>query len=283
MMIFGIWSGYRLGLETATSDTQRRFIKSFYRRLWLGVAAFTVAFCLLLAFGRSLQHTNPPLLVALVLSLIGSYLLFTLLTAIWSQKNRRKIREQAATAVPALPTEEYRSRHTFLGVPILHMRRHGGLDDPPAFGWIACGDNARALFFAFGGSATAPIAIGGRAIGLFAWGGLAIGPLSMGGISLGLFSLGGIALGYQTFGGCSIAWDCAAGAIAIARNYADGIIVAAAHANDALSDHFFHNSWFFHAGNLFSDYSLYFNALWALPLFLWWRSVKNKSAQTSAV
>ena len=266
MMIFGIWSGYRLSLETAKSDAQRRFIKSFYRIHCFGIAGFTVAFCLLLVYGKNLQHTNPPLLVTLVLSLIGSYLLFILLTVLWAQKNpAAKSATQAATDFRPLPTEEYRSSRTFLGVPLLHMRRHGGVNDPPAFAWFAFGDNARALLFAFGGTATAPIAIGGRAFGLFAWGGLAIGPFSMGGISLGIFSLGGIALGYQTFGGCSIAWDCAAGAVAIARNNADGIIVAAAHANDALSTHFFHSNWFFHAGNVFSDYTLYFNALWALP------------------
>ena len=278
MMIFGIWSGYRLGLETAKSDAQRRFIKTFYRLHCFGVAAFTVAFCLLLASGKNLQHTNPPLLVTFVLSLVFSFLLFITITMAWAKNTQRKLRDEAdaATDLRPLPTEEYRSPHTFLGVPLLHMRRHGGVNDPPAFAWFAFGDNARALLFAFGGTATAPIAIGGRAIGLFAWGGLAIGPLSMGGISLGLFSLGGVALGYQTFGGCSIAWKCAAGAIAVAHDYADGIIAAAAHANDALSDAFFHNNWFFHAGNVFSDYSLYFNALWALPLFLWWRSVRNK-------
>ncbi|MGN6369320.1 MAG: hypothetical protein ACTHN5_13755 [Phycisphaerae bacterium] len=278
-MIFGIWSGYRLGLETAQSHAERRFITSFYRRLWIGIATFTLFFCLLLAFGPSLRHANPPLLVALVLALIGGYLLFTLFLALWSRRNRRAIRDLADPATHPRPTEEYRSPRTFLGVPLLHMRRHGGLDDPPALAWISCGDNARGLLFAFGGTAIAPIAIGGQAIGLFAWGGLAIAPFSMGGISLGLFSLGGIALGYQSFGGCALAWKFAAGAVALAHDFADGFLAIAPHANDPLSSHFLNASWFFHAGNTFADYSLWFNALWALPLFLWWRTVKKRKHQ----
>jgi hypothetical protein len=163
------------------------------------------------------------------------------------------------------------------------MRRHGSINDLPVLAWVSFGDNTRALLFAFGGNAIAPIAVGGSAIGIFSWGALSIGIFSMGGFSIGLFSLGGLAIGYQSFGGCAVAWKFAAGAIAVAHDFADGVVAAAAHANDHLSRHFLDTSWFFHAGNTFSNYSLWFNALWAVPLFLWWRSVKKRKRQNSSV
>ena len=281
MMIFGIWAGYRLSVETAKSTAEQGVIKAFYRRLVFCIAAFGLCFALLCAFGHQLQHRNPALLNAAVISIVLAYAGATVALSLWARKQRRHLRNLSPDAYRALPTEEYRSPRKFLGVPLLHMKRHGGLNDPPALAWIAIGDNTRGLLFAFGGNAIAPIAVGGSAFGIFSWGGLSIGLFSMGGFSLGLFSLGGLAVGWQSFGGLAVGWKLAVGAVAVAHDFADGIIANAAHFNDHLSSDFLNASTFFHAGQIFSDHTLLFNALWVLPLLLWWRAVRKKNRQSN--
>lgn len=92
---------------------------------------------------------------------------------------------------------EYRSRSSFLGLPLIHIAR--GFDPLTgrwriAKGWIAIGDRA------IGG-----LAIGGWAIGAIALGGLAVGGVSVGGLALGLLGgLGGLATGVIAAGGIAI-------------------------------------------------------------------------------
>src|SRR5206468_12231690 len=136
---------------------------------------------------------------------------------IWTLRSRRKLLaettfEKAASA-SVKPAWEYRSKLQLLGWPLLHIRIGGGLavQHKPVKAWIAAGDCAIGLLFAFGGMAVAPLSVGGCAIGLIPFGGMAVGPLALGGISLGLWSFGGLAIGWQSYGGCAIAWNAALG------------------------------------------------------------------------
>ncbi len=64
---------------------------------------------------------------------------------------------------------EYKSRLKLLGVPLVHVRFSSPDEgDRPVFGWLAGGDRAYGLLFAWGGYAVAPFSIGAIAIGLFA-------------------------------------------------------------------------------------------------------------------
>ena len=113
-----------------------------------------------------------------------------------------------------LPTE-YRSRRSFLGLPLVHV--HGGRRLPGApmrvaKGWIAMGDIAVGVF-ASGGLSFGVFAMGGLSVGLLfatggiaasglvALGGIALGGLPMGGVAAGYFAVGGMAFGYAAMGG----------------------------------------------------------------------------------
>jgi zinc protease len=143
----------------------------------------------------------------------------------------------------------FRSRASFLRLPLLDVNvrdpGHAGRSVEPrvARGWIAIGDDAYGVLFAFGGRARALIAVGGLAVGLVALGGVALGAFAVGGLSVGIFACGGLAIGWQAGGGLALAWDaaCGGGAVAwhaayggaaAAQGYAVGGAAWARHAND---------------------------------------------------
>ena len=93
---------------------------------------------------------------------------------------------------------EYRSKFELLGLPLVHVRfNRSAVHRTPVKAWIAAGDFAFGLLFAFGGLAIAPLSVGGIAIGLMPWGGAAIGLFAMGGFAFGGWVFGGFALGWQ--------------------------------------------------------------------------------------
>jgi serine/threonine protein kinase len=110
---------------------------------------------------------------------------------------------------------EFRSRTTFLGLPLAHLisgRRLPGQPMRRAVGWIAIGD------VAFGGIAIGAISAGGIACGgmaagvLGSWGGLSAAVLvPIGGIAIGMFPCGGLALGYLAFGGVALGYGAVGG------------------------------------------------------------------------
>ena len=140
---------------------------------------------------------------------------------------------------------EYRSKLAFFGLPLVHIRIRGGLERGPVKAWIAAGDVAIGVIFAFGAVAIAPLSLGGFGVGLLTLGGFAIGIGSLGGFSLGWWAIGGMAVGLQAVGACAIAWLGADGAVAVAHDFAAGGIALARHGNDAEAQAFFANSVFF--------------------------------------
>jgi tRNA A-37 threonylcarbamoyl transferase component Bud32 len=92
---------------------------------------------------------------------------------------------------------EYRSKRTFLGVPLVHMV--SGIDPNTGRQRVARGI----------------IAIGGRAVGVVAVGGAAFGGITMGGVSVGVISFGGTAIGLVSIGGLAIGLLAALGGWAI--------------------------------------------------------------------
>ena len=133
---------------------------------------------------------------------------------------------------------EYRSRLKLLGVPLVHIRFSSPDEgERPVFGWLAGGDRAYGLLFAWGGYAVAPFSIGAIAIGLFAIGSLSIGVISFGTAAVGLLAVGCMSVGVKAFAWLSaLGWDGAAGGgFAIARTAAEGPVAFAQHANDAVA------------------------------------------------
>ncbi len=161
---------------------------------------------------------------------------------------------------------EYRSRISFLGLPLVHVATAKLVEGVPrrsiARGWIAVGD------IAFGA-----ICVGGIAAGGVALGGLTLGLVPIGGLALGGLAIGGLAVGIAAFGGGAVAWHAALGGLAVARDFALGGAAFAAHANDALAQQYFRDNPLFSAIHWGMDHSQWLVLLAVLPalLALWRR------------
>ncbi|MCF3648946.1 RNA polymerase sigma factor [Synoicihabitans lomoniglobus] len=134
--------------------------------------------------------------------------------------------------------KEYRSRWQLWGVPLVHIRFSTADErEKPVFGWVAGGDRAYGLLFAWGGIAVAPISVGAVAGGILAVGSVSVGVISLGMVSVGLFALGSAAVGVKALAWLSaLGWDMAAsGGFAIAQKVAVGPVAFASHANDEIA------------------------------------------------
>ena len=123
-------------------------------------------------------------------------------------------------------------------MPLVHIRFSSPDEgERPVFGWVAGGDRAYGLLFAWGGYAVAPFSIGAVAIGIFAVGSLSVGIISLGTAGVGMIAMGCLAVGLKAYGWLSaLGWETAQGSgFAIARIAAEGPLAFAQHANDSLA------------------------------------------------
>jgi RNA polymerase sigma factor (sigma-70 family) len=283
LMFVSLYFGYRMDREGARSAQRREFITRYYRILVTCIVVFLAAVLSLTLAGRLLLKTRPMLYVGLLGGLGVTYLILVAALTVWMRRCLRKIRQQEIAGnhpVPLLvPVFEYRSKFSLLGLPLVHICIRRGLERGPVKAWIAAGDAAIGVIFAFGGLAVAPISFGGFAIGLLPLGGFAIGPVALGGFSLAIWSFGGFALGWQAFGGCAIAWNAALGGAALAHDYALGGIVLAAQANNAAAQLYIQANPFFQNAQIVARYLAWLNLLWVIPMIAWWRTIRRAKHQ----
>ena len=286
-MILGTYFAYKLDRESACSPQGREIIKRYYRILAACIAAFALAVLSLTLLGWPLLKSRPMLSAGLLVGSAIIYLSFGAALTLWVRRSLRKIGRdkslESHPAPPLTPIFEYRSRFSLFGWPLVHIRLRGGLERGPVKAWIAAGDAAIGLVFAFGAIAVAPISFGGFAVGLLTLGGVAIGVVPFGGFSFGLYALGALAVGWHAFGGCAIAWTAADGAVAVARDFAVGGVALARHANDTVAEAFIHGSTFFQYALLAMRYVQWLNLIWLLPLVLWWHKKRTKVSSTKLV
>jgi RNA polymerase sigma factor (sigma-70 family) len=129
---------------------------------------------------------------------------------------------------------EYKSQRTLFGVPLLHFRF--GMpekDDKAVFGWVAGGDRAYGLLFAWGGIAVAPVSVGILSLGVVGVGAVGLGVLGLGTVGLGFIGFGAIAVAYKAYAWISsLGWQSAfSQGFAAAHDGAIGPIAAARHVN----------------------------------------------------
>jgi RNA polymerase sigma factor (sigma-70 family) len=281
----GSYIGYRTGMDGAQSDHEREHIRSFYRKLSACILGFLVAYGLLMIWAKHFIRDRHLVYSSLIIGLVLPFTLMIFASGIyWLRSPRKFLAELAAKGVsvnPARPAWEYRSKFALLGLPFIHVRVSGGLTVPvvPVKAWIAAGDYAVGLLFAFGNLAIAPVSIGALAIGLFSFGGCAVGLLSLGGFSLGIWSLGALAFGWQVFGACAIAWNAADGGIAMAHNYAIGGVAHALQANNDAAQSYFRLNLFFQHARLPVRYLAWLNLLWVIPMLARWRVAARSRRQ----
>ena len=282
LVFVGTYLGYRMDLDEASSPQRRAFVKRFYRLVVGCIVLFVVGVLALTLAGLPLARSNPMLFAGLLFGLAVAYAVVVAVLALWARRQHRRFRQEEASgsspltveAVSPLPAPvfEYKSRHSLLGWPLVHIRLRGGLDRGPVKAWIAGGDAALGLIFAVGAVAVAPISFGGVAVGLFAMGGFALGTMTFGGFSMGWWALGGMAVGWQAYGGGALAWSAAQGGMAVAHDFALGGVALAQHANDAVAEAFFKQSDFFRNAQAVLRHSQWLYLLFLVPLALWWRS-----------
>lgn len=269
----GMWTGYKASQAAAQSEREREFNKRFYRRLLACILGFFLIFGALMFLGGSLVKTNPSLFAVLAIGLALVYALAMGTFSQWCYRTKKKLivelTPKDVAARPLSPVWEYRTRFHLLGLPFIHIRIGDRLGEPLK-AWIAVGDCAIGVLFAFGGLAIAPISIGGCALGLLSFGGLSVGALALGGMGLGVWAFGGLAVGWQAFGGCAIAFNAAWGGYAIARDLALGGIAHAAQTNSQIVEQWMQSNPFFRISGRTLPYLFWLNFVWVIPLVVQW-------------
>ncbi|MDQ8198930.1 sigma-70 family RNA polymerase sigma factor [Pelagicoccus enzymogenes] len=130
---------------------------------------------------------------------------------------------------------EYRSPWSLFGVPLVHVRFAKTEEgDKPVFGWIAAGEQAYGLLFAWGGFVVAPISVGIVSVGFLTVGAVGFGVVGLGMIAIGAVAFGSAAIGWNAFASLSaLGGDTAlAGGFAIAPEAAIGKVAIAAEVNN---------------------------------------------------
>ena len=130
----------------------------------------------------------------------------------------------------------YRSRATLFGVPLVHIRYSSPDDgERPVVGWIAGGDRAYGLLFAWGAIAVAPVSVGIVSAGLLTVGTISFGIISLATVSVGVVALGSMAVGIKAYAWLSaLGWTVATGGgFGTAHTAALAPVAFAQHANDA--------------------------------------------------
>lgn len=130
----------------------------------------------------------------------------------------------------------YRSRASLFGVPLVHVRFASPDEgDGPVVGWIAGGDRAYGLLFAWGAWAVAPVSVGAFSVGFLSIGAVGFGVIGLGTFGVGLVAIGAVAVGLKAYAGLSaLGWYAArSNGFGIAHVAANAPIAFAQHANDA--------------------------------------------------
>ena len=288
MFFIGSYAGYRIGFDDARSDEERGYITALFRRIALFAVAIFLVYAPLVAW-ICRNQTDHYLLIALLLTgFIVIYLLTTFVCSVGSAGRQRAyysrvLAQEHAGGFPA-PAWEYRSKLRLLGLPLVHICIGDRFDilKKPVRAWIAVGNYAVGALFAFGGIAVAPVSIGFCAVGLVPFGGLALGLLALGGIGLGVWTYGGLVFGWQAYGGCAVAWNAAVGGIALAHDFALGGIAYGGPAGMEAAKAFIRSSLFFRCVHAVSNYTVWLNLLWVVPLVVQWRIVARAKARKTA-
>ena len=244
----GVISGLlalRANLDQSRTPRERRVVVKATIAFFVGAFAFIGAWWLLRAAAWRWWEQRALFAGLTQVLVIGFLVAFPI--GLWRvMRFSRRLRSSERQAHPELFRDardqvgsaegEYRSRLALFGVPLVHFR-YASPDDgqPPVFGWIAGGDRAYGLLFAWGGYAVAPVAIGAVSVGVISVGSCSFGLFSLGTVAFGWFAMGCTSVGVKAFGWLSaLGWDTAqSGGFGLAGRAAEASVAFAPHANDA--------------------------------------------------
>lgn len=275
----------RMNLDQSRTPRERR-------KVVVGTASIVGSFFGFIAvmFGMlGMAHAYPDALGAIM---VVNHVLIVAFLLWWPRHLLRHMREQAElrTEERRLHPErfadvrfrqnsrvaEYRSRATLFGVPLVHLRfGMQELGQKPVFGWIAIGDRAIGLLFAWGGLAVGFCSVGAVSIGVFSFGGVALGFLAAGAVCLGWWAMGAVSIGVHAIASLSAtAWETAQGGFFALSSYvARAKFAVAPHANDAIAWLTLHNP---DAGRDWLIYCGVVIFLTLVPITLYARAVRRR-------
>lgn len=153
-----------------------------------------------------------------------------------AERLRRPERFRGEADQPGSAKREYRSRWRLLGIPLVHIKfAQAEEGESAAMGWIAAGETAYGILFAWGGFAVGLVSVGIVSVGVVSVGAVGIGLLGVGTVGIGLHAIGAAAIGLTAFGSLSaLAWEGAVGGgFSIAGAAAVGPIAFAQETNNA--------------------------------------------------
>jgi RNA polymerase sigma factor (sigma-70 family) len=234
----------RVGLDQSRTAHERRFVVKCTLAFFFGTLGFLAVLYLLRAAAFRWWESREVFAIVCQVLVLAFFVVWPV-TLVRVMRRGRTLRSEGRRQQPELfrnPVDhvgssagEYRSRWKLFGVPLVHFRFSSPDEGaPPVFGWVAGGDRAFGLLFAWGGYAVAPISVGALAVGFFAFGAMSVGVISIGTFAVGLVALGSATVGVKAFAWLSaLGWETAQGSgFAIARTAAEGPVAFARHAND---------------------------------------------------
>ncbi len=234
----------RANLDQTRTKRERRSVVSAVI-LFVGIALLLVGGLLGLRHLAVMQLWNVDYLTVLsqvlVVGFVVSYCFLTVHLLKKTQSLRAAERKRRPDLFaspedqPDAKNREYKSRFTVFGIPLIHakfaMPEEG---EKPAVGWIAAGQTAYGLLFAWGGFAVAPVSVGIISAGVFTVGAVGFGLISMGTVGVGVLAMGACAIGYKAYSSLSsLGWESAfSQSFSVAKEGAIGHIAYAKEVNN---------------------------------------------------
>jgi len=236
--------GLRASLDLSRTQQERRSTIKFTALFFIFALMYVLCMFALKYFALNHNAHTVAYAVAsqlLVLGFVVSYiiLLIRMLRGMRQLRARERIYQpesfQGQADQRGAKQREYRSRFSLAGIPLLHFRfGMPETNDKPIVGWVAGGDIAFGLVFAWGGVAIAPISVGILSVGIISIGAVGMGLLGIGTVGIGVIGFGASAVAHKAYASFSaLGWDAAfSNGFSIARDAAIGPISFAKHINN---------------------------------------------------
>lgn len=277
----------RMNLDQARTARERRVVVVTTAVLFGGFIGF-----LLFIFGLRIAAMNWPGQLATIavvhhtvvagFSVVWSIALVRSLRLSRELRSAERLREPEKFLHPSdrvgSRLAEYRTRATLLGLPLVHVRFSApDTTQGPAIGWIAGGDRAIGVLFAFGGWAVGLVSVGGVALGALTLGAVNLGLISLGAICFGGVAIGSVSVGWHTSGGLSATgWETARSAnLAFSHHIAAAPFALAPHANDGAAQRMMADP---NAGRDWLIFCTLIVVLSLVPTILYARAVRRRIA-----
>jgi RNA polymerase sigma factor (sigma-70 family) len=236
--------GLRASLDQSRTQRERRNVLRITASLFLYPVVFVASLYLLRHLALSSPEHGGYFSMAaqlLVPGFVASYIVLVIRMLRQQRMLRAQERERHPEAFNCQADQvgarerEYKSRLHLAGIPLIHFRFSMPEEsDESVVGWVAGGERAYGLLFAWGGIAVAPISVGIVSVGLVSVGAVGLGLVGAGAVGIGVLGFGTAAIAYKAYAAVSaLGWESAFSAgFSIAKEGAIGPLATASHMND---------------------------------------------------